>query len=253
MAQKKLRADQLLVELGLAPTRELAKRLIMAGEVFLLRGAGKEKLDKPGRQLAPDTQLELRARERFVSRGAYKLLTAIEEFGIDFTGKTALDAGAATGGFTDCMLQHGALRVYAADVGRGQLHERLRQDQRVVSLEQVNLRLAPPDLLPEQVDVFTADLSFISLTLVLEPCLRFLKPTAELVVLVKPQFELGPGRTDKGVVRSAADQQEAVDKIHAFVSTVCGCGVRGVVPSKILGPKGNQEYLLYAVRTDAPS
>ncbi len=249
MAQKKIRADQLLVEQGLAPTRELAKRLIMAGEVFLLRGAGKEKVDKPGRQLTPDCTLELREQERFVSRGAYKLLTAIEQFGIDFTGKTALDAGAATGGFTDCMLQHGAVRVYAADVGRGQLHERLRQDPRVISLEQINLRLAPPDLLPEKVDVFTADVSFISLTLVLEPCLQFLRTDAELVVLVKPQFELGPGRTDKGVVRSLEDQQEAVEKIRQFVATTCGFRVAGVAPSAIRGPKGNQEYLLYAVRS----
>ncbi len=248
MAQKKLRADQLLVDQGLASTRELAKRLIMAGEVYLLRGGGKEKLDKPGRQLAPGTTLEVRERERFVSRGAYKLLTAIEHFQIDFTGKTALDAGAATGGFTDCMLQHGAVKVFAADVGRGQLHERLRQDSRVISLEQVNLRLATPDLLPEKVDVFTADVSFISLALVLEPCLQFLKPSAELVVLVKPQFELGPGRTDKGVVRSEEDRQEAVEKIRAFVSDTCGFEIVGVVPSSILGPKGNQEYLLYAVR-----
>ena len=242
---KKQRADQLLASGGYAESREKAKRLIMAGKVHYLDRGQKVPVAKPGQQFALDTEFVVPDDDRFVSRGAYKLLTAIEEFSIDFEGKVALDAGASTGGFTDCMLQHGAARVYAADVGYGQLHEKLRQDDRVVNLERTNVRHAGPDLIPESVDVIVADVSFISLTKILPACMQFLKPGGELAVLIKPQFEVGPGQTDKGVVRDETLRQEAVDMVTAFCREELGLTVEGVVPSKILGPKGNQEYLTY--------
>jgi 23S rRNA (cytidine1920-2'-O)/16S rRNA (cytidine1409-2'-O)-methyltransferase len=245
---KKQRADQLLASSGLVESREKAKRLIMAGKVHYKDRGQKIPVAKPGQQFDADTEFIVPGDDRFVSRGAYKILTAIEEFGIDFTGKVALDAGASTGGFTDCMLQEGAIRVYAADVGYGQLHEKLRQDERVINLERTNVRHAEPDLLPEPVDVIVADVSFISLTKSLPACLQFLKPGGELVVLIKPQFEVGPGQTDKGVVRDPELRQQAVDMVTAFCRDELGLTVAGVVPSRILGPKGNQEYLAYMKR-----
>ncbi|MGE4193338.1 MAG: TlyA family RNA methyltransferase [Pseudodesulfovibrio sp.] len=242
---KKERADQLLASQGLTESREKAKRLIMAGKVHYMDHGQKTPVTKPGQQFAPDTEFVVPDDDRFVSRGAYKLLTAIEEFSIGFEGKVALDAGASTGGFTDCMLQYGAKRVYAVDVGYGQLHEKLRQDDRVVNLERTNVRHAEPDLIPETVDVIVADVSFISLTKILPACLQFLRAGGELVVLIKPQFEVGPGQTDKGVVRDEGLRKEAVDTVLRFCTDELGLTVLGVVPSKILGPKGNQEYMAY--------
>ena len=250
---KKERADQLVYAQGLAESREQAKRLIMAGQVALACAArlacgdGPEPLlqlvDKPGQQLAPDTRFVLAGQERFVSRGAYKLLTALEHFSLDVTGLVALDAGASTGGFTDCLLQHGAARVYAVDVGKHQLHERLRGDDRVISLEGVNLRLAKRSLIPEPVDIVVADVSFISLTLILEPCMQWLKSNGMVAALIKPQFELGLGGTDRGVVRDEALRKQAVDKVLDFAQGTLGLTLLGVVPSAVKGPKGNQEYM----------
>lgn len=245
---KKLRADQLVHDLGLCESREQAKRLIMAGQVLLETPHGPEPVAKPGQPLPQDALLSLKTPQRFVSRGGEKLLTAIEAFSIDFTGKVCLDAGASTGGFTDCMLQHGAVKVYAADVGHGQLHEKMQADPRVVNLERTNLRHAEPGLLPEMVDAISVDVSFISLTQVLPACLQFLKTPGELVALIKPQFELGPGRTVKGVVKRDEDRQEAVDAVVGFVTGELGLTLVGVVPSKILGPKGNQEFVSYFKR-----
>jgi 23S rRNA (cytidine1920-2'-O)/16S rRNA (cytidine1409-2'-O)-methyltransferase len=244
MAKAKFRADQLIHELGLADSRERAKRLVMAGLVRVVEGEKATVVDKPGRMFPAGTVFSLEAGERYVSRGGGKLETAIEAFGLDVAGLVALDAGASTGGFTDCLLQHGAARVYAVDVGTAQLHEKLRADVRVVSLERVNLRHAPDDLLPEPVDLVVADVSFISLTLVLPSCLRFLRPGGRVVALVKPQFELSPDKVGKGgVVREEAARREAVDKVTAFVRDELGLRLVGVVPSKVKGPKGNQEYL----------
>lgn len=240
---KKERADQLLYAQGLAESREQAKRLIMAGIVFYARGDALLRVDKPGQAFAPETPFEVSGRERFVSRGAYKLLTALEHFKLDVTGMVALDAGASTGGFTDCLLQHGAARVYAVDVGKHQLHERLQKDSRVVSREGVNLRHAPAELIPEAVDMVTADLSFISLTLVLGPISQWLRPGGLVAALIKPQFEVGPGGTDKGVVRDDALRQQAVDGVLRFAQTQFGWELIGVAPSMIKGPKGNQEYM----------
>jgi len=242
---KKQRADQLLASSGLVDSREKAKRLIMAGKVHYMDNGQKTPVSKPGQQFFSDTEFTVPDNNRFVSRGAYKILTAIDEFSIDFTDKVAMDAGASTGGFTDCMLQHGAVRVYAADVGYGQLHEKLRQDERVINLERTNVRHAQPDLIPETVDVIVADVSFISLTKILPACMQFLKDNGELVVLIKPQFELGPGQTDKGVVRDEALRQQAVDMVTDFCRDELNLTIEGVVPSKILGPKGNQEYMAY--------
>ncbi|MGE4504102.1 MAG: TlyA family RNA methyltransferase [Desulfovibrionaceae bacterium] len=241
----KVRADQRLFDLGLAESREKAKRLIMAGQVWRVEGGRKVPLAKPGQQLPDDAELALKAQERYVSRGAHKLLTALETFSIDVTGFICLDAGASTGGFTDCLLQAGAARVYAVDVGRAQLHEKLRQDGRVVNLEGVNLRHADDSLIPEPVDLVTADVSFISLTKVLPPCMRFLKPGGQVLALIKPQFELGPEANDKGVVRDEGLRLRAVEEVSAFCEAELGLSRAGVVPSKITGPKGNQEYVAW--------
>jgi 23S rRNA (cytidine1920-2'-O)/16S rRNA (cytidine1409-2'-O)-methyltransferase len=249
MAKDKQRADQLVFEQGLADTRERAKRLIMAGLVRVVADGRETAVDKPGRMFPAGTVFSLEAGERYVSRGGGKLETAIEAFSLDVSGLVALDAGASTGGFTDCLLQHGAARVYAVDVGTAQLHEKLKADPRVVSMENVNLRHAPPDLLPEPVDVVVADLSFISLTKVLPALAPFLKPGGLVVALVKPQFELTPEKVGKGgVVREEAYRQEAVDKVTAFARQELGLSPLGVVPSKVKGPKGNQEYLAAFVR-----
>lgn len=248
MAGKMERADVLLADQGLAESREKAKRLIMAGEVFLLKGESRTPVAKPGQQLPRDARLQVKEPERFVSRGGYKLLTALEHFALDVTGMTALDAGASTGGFTDCLLQFEAARVYAVDVGHGQLHWKLTQDPRVVNLERVNLRHAAPDLLPEKVDLVVADCSFISLRLILPPCLQFLKDGGQVLALVKPQFELGPEHAVKGVVRSEEMQLRAVRDVQAFAAGELGLRALGFVAAGIKGPKGNQEYLLHLRR-----
>ncbi len=243
MAQKE-RVDQLLADAGMADSRESAKRLVMAGLVYAQDGRGGwQRVDKPGTRLAPDTPLDLRGRERFVSRGAYKLLTALEAYALPVAGAVALDAGASTGGFTDCLLQHGAARVYAVDVGHNQLHEKLRADPRVISLEGTSLRDALPGLLPEKVDIVVADVSFISLTLVLPSCVGFLKPGGHVAALIKPQFELGPQAAPKGVVRNETLRQQAVGKVTDFAREILNLDLIGVLPAAVKGPKGNQEYM----------
>jgi len=243
MANPKYRADQLLVDQGLAESRERAQRLVMAGQVFLEQAGRRERLDKPGHMLPATAALSLAEPERFVSRGGYKLLSALTHFKLDVAGMTALDVGASTGGFTDCLLQHGAAKVYAVDVGKSQLHEKLRGDQRVVSLEGVNFRLAPADLISEKVNICVIDVSFISLTKVLPAVKGFIAPGGVVVALVKPQFELGPSQTEKGVVRDEGLRQLAVQMVE---SAALGLGFTpsGVVPAGVKGPKGNQEYLL---------
>jgi len=243
MAQKE-RADQILVSRALVESREAAKRLIMAGLVFYETPGGQLiRVDKPGTRYGLDIPFLIKGRERFVSRGAYKLLTALKGFSLSVEGLVALDAGASTGGFTDCLLQHGAVRVYAVDVGYAQLHEKLRADPRVISMEKTNLRDAPVDLLPEQVDIVTADVSFISLTLVLPSCVQFLKTGGIMAALVKPQFELGPDAAPKGVVRDEVLQKAAVEKVISFAEGQLGLKLVGVLPAAVKGPKGNQEYM----------
>ncbi|WP_428559675.1 MAG: TlyA family RNA methyltransferase [Solidesulfovibrio sp. DCME] len=244
MAKAKQRADQLVFAQGLAESLELATRLVMAGRVRVAAGGREALVDKPGMLFPVGTVFTLAVGERYVSRGGGKLETALAAFSLDVAGAVALDAGASTGGFTDCLLQHGAARVYAVDVGTAQLHEKLRADGRVVSMEQVNLRHAPADLLPEPVDLAVADLSFISLRAVLPSLVRFVKPGGLVVALIKPQFELGPQQVGKGgVVREEADRQEAIATVTGFAREALGLSLLGVVPSKVKGPKGNQEYL----------
>ncbi len=240
---KKERADQLLFTQGLTESREQAKRLIMAGLVYVLQGTEPVQVEKPGQAFSDGVQFEIKGRERFVSRGAYKLLSAIEHFSLSVQDAVALDAGASTGGFTDCLLQHGARRVYAVDVGKHQLHERLRADARVISLEGVNLRHADNSIIPEPVDFIVADVSFISLTLILPACMQWLRTGGIVAALIKPQFELGPGSTDKGVVRNEALRQTAVDTVLSFAEQTLHLTLMGVVPSALKGPKGNQEYM----------
>ncbi|MDR2488583.1 MAG: TlyA family RNA methyltransferase [Desulfovibrio sp.] len=248
---KKTRADHILFTQGLTESREQAKRLIMAGQVFVLAGNGKLRVEKPGQLFSPDACLEIADRERFVSRGGYKLLTALTFFSLNVRGLIALDAGASTGGFTDCLLQHGATKVYAVDVGKRQLHERLLRDPRVVGIEGVNLRTAAADLIPERVDLVVADLSFISLTLVLTTCMQWLKQEGLAAALIKPQFEVGPGGTHKGVVRDESLRKQAVDKVLAFAQESLGLSLVGVAPAAIKGAKGNQEYMAVWHKTSA--
>ena len=248
------RADQLVFEQGLADSREQARRLIMAGKIALaagVPGAPPQLVPKPGHPYPADTAFALLQPEPYVSRGAYKLLTILDQFKLDVTGLVCLDAGASTGGFTDCLLQRGAARVYAVDVGRNQLHEKLRTNARVINLEGVNLRHAEAGLIPEPVDMVVADVSFISLTLVLPACMTWLRPGGLVATLIKPQFELVPGETVKGVVRDEEARQRAVDKILAFGRASLGLSCRGVLPAAIKGPKGNQEYMALFERGNA--
>jgi 23S rRNA (cytidine1920-2'-O)/16S rRNA (cytidine1409-2'-O)-methyltransferase len=237
------RLDVLLVARGLAESRTRAQALILAGQVLV----ADQRVDKPGTRVDVEAPLRLKGEGlRFVSRGGLKLEAALEAFSLDVTGLVCADIGASTGGFTDCLLQRGAATVHAIDVGRGQLHERLRQDARVRSRERVNARYLTAQDLPEQVALVVIDVSFISLKLVLPAVLPFLLPGGHLVALVKPQFEVGVEAVDAGgVVRDPAARQRAIDGIRSFVATA-GLEVRGLVDSPIEGPAGNLEALLVA-------
>ncbi len=242
------RADQMLVERGLAESRSRAQALIMAGLVY----AGERKLAKAGEMLAPDAAIEVRGRDHpWVSRGGLKLAHGLEHFGLDVTGAVALDIGSSTGGFTDVLLANGALRVHAVDVGTNQLAWKLRQDPRVVVLEQTNARALTSAHIPEAVDIIVCDASFISLAKVLEAALGFAKPGAHLVVLVKPQFEAGRQEVGKGgVVRDPAVHTRVCEEAAAWV-TGRGWRVLGITPSPITGPEGNVEFLLAAQKQGA--
>lgn len=243
------RLDQMLVELGLARSREQAKGLIMSGDVYVDR----QKADKPGMEVKAGMQFEVRANPLpYVSRGGLKLEKALQAFPITLNGCVAMDIGASTGGFTDCMLQNGAARVYAIDVGYGQLAWKLRTDGRVVNLERTNIRYLTEEQVPQAVDFFSVDVSFISLTLVLPVAHRFLKTGGRAVCLVKPQFEVGKGRVGKkGVVREPELHAEVVEKIQSF-AVATGFSVLGADFSPIRGPEGNIEYLLFLEKAEHP-
>jgi len=242
----KIRADQLLVSRGLAESRTRAQALIMAGAVF----SGEKKLAKPGDMLAVDAPLEVRGKDHpWVSRGGIKLAHGLDHFGFDVTGAVALDIGSSTGGFTDVLLSRGAAKVYAVDVGTNQLAWRLRQDPRVVVLEQTNARYLSGDQIREPVDIITCDASFISLAKVLETPLKFGKAGARLVALVKPQFEAGREEVGKGgVVRDPAIHERVCKDATAWVESQ-GWRVLGTVESPITGPEGNVEFLLGAEKS----
>ena len=245
----KRRADQLLVERGLAETRAKAQALVLAGVVSC---AGR-RIDKPGEQLAADAALSIKGHDHpWVSRGGLKLAHALDYFGIAVDRKTALDIGASTGGFTDVLLSRGAGRVYAVDVGHGQLAWKLRQDPRVIVHERVNARYLTRAEVPEPVDMITCDASFIGLATVLPAPLALAGEEAELVALVKPQFEAGREHVGKGgVVRDPAVHHEVCERAAAWVAAQPGWTVVGVVESPVLGPQGNREFFLYAHRSGA--
>lgn len=238
----KQRLDVLLVNRGLAESREQAQRIIQAGQVRV----NGQPATKPGHDVDPEAGIEVAGLPRFVSRGGEKLDAAFREFALDVRGVTCLDIGASTGGFTDCLLQHGALRVFAVDVGKGQLHWKLRNDPRVAVMEGVNARYLKPADLPVKAGFAAIDVSFISLTKIVPAVIELLQPGAGLVALVKPQFEVGRGRVGKGgVVRDAAARAEAVERIRRFGSEQLGLAARGVCESPLRGPAGNVEFLVY--------
>ncbi len=229
----------MLVEKGLVESREQAKRLIMAGQVLV----GERVIHKPATPVAQDAALRLKARPPYVSRGGLKLEAALDRFPIEVVGAVAADVGASTGGFTDCLLQRGTARVYTIDVGYGQLAWRLRNDPRVVVMERTNVRHLQN--LPEPIDLVTVDVSFISLELVLPAVIRWLKPSADIVALIKPQFEAGRGQVGKGGVVKDPDVHRAVLTKVLGWALDHGLAVRGLIPSPVKGPAGNVEFLVH--------
>ncbi len=246
----KKRLDILVTERGLAESREKAKTFIMAGQVYV----DGQKADKPGDTFSEDAAVEVRGKGLpYVSRGGLKLEKAMREFGLQLQGRTCMDIGASTGGFTDCMLQNGAQRVYSVDVGYGQLAWSLRTDPRVVNLERTNARYLTREQVPEEIGFFSVDVSFISLTLILPAVRPLLAEHGQAVCLIKPQFEAGREKVGKkGVVRDKAVHEEVIEKIRSF-ALENGFSVLGLTFSPVKGPEGNIEYLIYLERSEAPS
>ncbi len=246
----KLRADQLLVDRGLAESRSKAQALILAGAVF----SGERKLDKAGQPLPEDAPLEVRGRDHpWVSRGGIKLAHGLDHFGWDVTGVVALDVGSSTGGFTDVLLQKGAAKVYAVDVGTNQLAWKLRQDPRVIVHEQTNARYLTPGIIPEPIDLIVCDASFIGLAKVLDTAIDFARPGGRLLALVKPQFEAERAEIGKGGVVRDPDVHGRVTAAFIAWLESRGWQVEGSEPSPITGPEGNVEFLVAAVRGGASS
>lgn len=245
-AQKK-RLDTLVYEHGFTDSREKAKGVIMAGLVYV----DNQKADKPGTSYPENVKIEVRGGSpKYVSRGGFKLEKAINVFSVNLEGKTAMDIGASTGGFTDCMLQNGAKKVYSIDVGYGQLDWKLRNDQRVVNLERTNVRYITKEQVPDLIDFFSVDVSFISLKLVLPAARHLMSDSAQAVCLIKPQFEAGRGNVGKkGVVRDPKVHIDVVETIAQFCLEN-GFNVLGLDFSPIKGPEGNIEYLIYLEKSD---
>jgi 23S rRNA (cytidine1920-2'-O)/16S rRNA (cytidine1409-2'-O)-methyltransferase len=235
------RLDVLLVEKGLCESRQRAQSLIMAGQVFV----NSSLVDKPGTKIMDDAHIHIKTPDfPYVSRGALKLENALKYLEIDIHNDVCLDVGASTGGFTDCLLQFGAAKVYAVDVGYGQLSWKLRQDTRVVSMERTNIRYLSKDLIKESIDLATIDTSFISLKLVVPAVLGFLGENARILALIKPQFEVGKGRVGKGgVVKDPQLHDEVIHDLSTFFKEL-NLKIEAVIPSPILGPKGNKEFII---------
>jgi 23S rRNA (cytidine1920-2'-O)/16S rRNA (cytidine1409-2'-O)-methyltransferase len=233
--------DQALVERALCDSRERAKRLILAGAVRINGHPAKKASDR----VKPADEITVDAPEKFVSRGGHKLEHALAHFQLDVTGFTALDLGASTGGFTDCLLQRGAEKVFAVDVGQGQLAWKLRSDKRVVVMEKTNARFLKPENFPAPADLIVVDCSFISLKKILPPAVPLLKPEGKIVALIKPQFEAGKAEADKGrgVITDPAVHERVLAELQEFVAAQAGLCWRGVVESPLLGPAGNKEFL----------
>jgi len=241
--KQRLRLDLVLVDRGLVESREKGQALILAGEV-LVDG---QKVDKPGQPVAADSKIEIAEQPRYVGRGGLKLEAAVDHFGIQIAGKVCLDIGSSTGGFTDCLLQRGATRVYAIDVGTGQLDWKLRNDARVVVREQTNARYLTSNEVPEPINLAVCDVSFISITMILPVLPILLAPNGEMVILVKPQFELERHQVGRGgIIRDSALHQQACQRVEDAVRKL---GFRTeILASPVLGAEGNQEFLLYARR-----
>jgi 23S rRNA (cytidine1920-2'-O)/16S rRNA (cytidine1409-2'-O)-methyltransferase len=243
MTTPRQRADRLLVDRGLFESRAKAQAAIEAGLVT----ADEKVVLKPSEQIPADAKLQASAAHPYVSRGGVKLAAALEHFGFDPNGRICLDVGASTGGFTQVLLDRGARRIYAVDVGTDQLHKSLRARPEIISLDSTDIRQLSPDSLDEPADLVSIDVSFISLKLTLPSALGLARSPAQLVALIKPQFEAGPGAVKKGIVRDGALQQAICDDIARFVASL-GWRVLGVIPSPILGGDGNAEFLLGAIR-----
>ncbi len=243
---KKKRADMLLVERGLAPSRTRAQALFLAGKVY----SGTKRIDKPGQNLAEDAPLSLKGEDHpWVSRGGLKLVHGLEHFNIDPAGLIALDIGASTGGFTDVLLSRGAAKVFAVDVGHGQFDWKLRNDGRVTLLERTNARYLTAGEVPEPVDLIVCDASFIGLETILPAPMALAAPGAWLIALIKPQFEVGKGEVGKGgVVRDPAAHELVCNRVAAWIGSRPGWSVKGLTPSPITGPRGNVEFLICARR-----
>jgi 23S rRNA (cytidine1920-2'-O)/16S rRNA (cytidine1409-2'-O)-methyltransferase len=242
MPEKKKRLDITLYEQGLAQSRERARSLIMAGKVLV----NDRIQDKPGFFVAKEDSLALKETDTpFVSRGGIKLEAALKAFGINVNECMCLDVGASTGGFTDCLLKHGAIKVFAVDVGYGQLAWILRQDPRVVPVERTNIRYMSSEVITSPVDFVTIDVSFISLKIVVPAVLKFMKKDAGIIALIKPQFEVGKGRVGKGgVVKDVLLHNEVIKNLSDFFSEA-GLNIEGIIDSPVLGPKGNKEFFIY--------
>ncbi len=237
----KERLDVLITERQLASSRERAKAYIMAGVVYV----DGQREDKPGLKVKRRSTIEVREKMKYVSRGGFKLEKAISAFNLSLEGRVCMDVGASTGGFTDCMLQNGASKVYSVDVGYGQFAWKLRQDPRVICMEKTNIRYLTPDRLEEKIDFCSIDVSFISLTKVMEPILQLLTDEAEIVALIKPQFEAGRQQVEKhGVVRKPKVHEEVIHHIWEHCKNL-GLGIMGLDYSPIKGPEGNIEYLIH--------
>jgi len=237
----KIRLDQAMVEKGLAPSRHQAQALITSGKILV----NDYPVNKSGARIPLDAVISLQGEPlRYVSRGGLKLEAALDAFRLDVSGLVCLDVGASTGGFTDCLLQHGAGRVFAVDVGYGQLAWRIRRDTRVAVIERTNIRYMPPEALDSPVDLITIDASFISLKIVVPATLKFLKKRGRIIALIKPQFEVGKGKVGKGgVVRNPDLHHEVIRNLKQFFTGIhLRCGT--VIPSPILGPKGNSEFFI---------
>jgi 23S rRNA (cytidine1920-2'-O)/16S rRNA (cytidine1409-2'-O)-methyltransferase len=240
---KKARLDTLLVEKGLAESREKAKALILEGKVLV----NNTKVDKAGKLVNKDAELKIIQKTPYVSRGGLKLEAALKAFNINVKDKIAMDIGASTGGFTDCLLQYGIKKVYAIDVGYGQLAWKLRNNPKVILLEKTNIRYLEKDMIKDKIDIATIDVSFISLLKVIPKIREFLEPSGEVIALIKPQFEVGRKEVGKGgVVRDDTKRQEAVNKIINEVINM-GFEVKGTITSPLPGPKGNIEYFIHLI------
>ncbi len=237
----KKRLDTILTEKNIVESKHKAQAMILAGQVFV----NNIKVDKPGKKFTEDIEIEIKAFPKFVSRGGFKLEFALNQFNVELRDKICMDVGASTGGFTDCLLQYGAKKVYAIDVGYGQLHYKLRNNPKVINIEKCNFRYIKSNRILDLIDLCTIDVSFISLKLIIPKCLDFLKDNGEIIALIKPQFEAGKDEVGKGgIVKDPIIHKKVISNLKDFFSSI-NLSVLSLVESPILGQKGNKEFLIY--------